>query len=53
MSAVLGATLTAAVIYATYLFAGPLLRRLSELGMMVLMRLAAFILLCVGIEIMW
>jgi multiple antibiotic resistance protein len=53
VSAVLGATLTAAVIYATYLFAGPLMRRLSELGMMVLMRLAAFILLCVGIEILW
>jgi multiple antibiotic resistance protein len=53
VSAVVGATLTAAVIYATYLFAGPLMRRLSELGMMVLMRLAAFILLCVGIEILW
>ena len=52
-SALLGATMTAAVIYATYLFAGPLLRRLSNLGMIVLMRLAAFILLCVGIEILW
>ena len=52
-SAFIGATLTAMVIYATYLFAAPLLRRLGQLGMIVMMRLAAFILLCVGIEIMW
>jgi multiple antibiotic resistance protein len=50
---VIGATLTAAVIYASYLFAAPLLRRLGDLGTIVLMRLAAFILLCVGIEILW
>ena len=53
VSAIIGATLSAAVIYATYLFAAPLLRRLGQLGVIVLLRLAAFILLCVGIEIMW
>ena len=53
VSAIIGATLSAAVIYATYRFATPLLRRLGQLGMIVLLRLAAFILLCVGIEIMW
>jgi multiple antibiotic resistance protein len=53
ISALLGATLTAAVIYVAYVFAGPLLRRLGNLGMIVLMRLAAFILLCVGVEILW
>ena len=53
MAAVIGATLTTLVIYASYLFAGPLLRRLGALGTIVLMRLAAFILLCIGIEILW
>ncbi|HEX6287626.1 MAG TPA: MarC family protein [Herpetosiphonaceae bacterium] len=53
VAAVVGATLTALVIYASYLFAAPLLRRLGDLGTIVLMRLAAFILLCVGIEILW
>jgi multiple antibiotic resistance protein len=52
-AAVVGATLTAGVIYLCYLFAAPLLRRLGDLGTIVLMRLAAFILLCIGIEILW
>ena len=53
VAAVVGATLTALVIYVSYLFAAPLLRRLGDLGTIVLMRLAAFILLCIGIEILW
>lgn len=52
-AALVGASLTAAVIYLSYRFAAPLLRRLGALGTIVLMRLVAFILLCIGIEILW
>jgi len=51
--ALLGLTLSAAVIYLTYRYSGALLRKLGRTGTMVLMRLAAFILLCIGIEILW
>jgi multiple antibiotic resistance protein len=48
-----GAAVTAAVVYLSYRYAPPLLRRMGEIGTMVMMRLAAFILLCIGIEMMW
>lgn len=51
--AILGATLTMGVIYFTYRNAGALLRRLGPMGTVVMMRLVAFILLCIGIEIIW
>ena len=51
--ALLGLTLSAAVIYLTYRYSGSLLQKLGRTGTMVLMRLAAFILLCIGIEILW
>jgi multiple antibiotic resistance protein len=51
--ALLGITLSAAVVYLTYRYSGSLLRKLGQTGSMVLMRLAAFILLCIGIEILW
>ncbi|MCU0758619.1 MAG: NAAT family transporter [Steroidobacteraceae bacterium] len=51
--ALLGLTLSAAVIYLTYRYSGTLMQRLGRTGSMVLMRLAAFILLCIGIEILW
>lgn len=51
--ALLGLFLSAAVIYLTYRYSGSLLRKLGRTGTMVLMRLAAFILLCIGIEILW
>ena len=37
----------------TYRYAGRLLRPLGEVGLVVFLRLSAFILLCIGFEIMW
>jgi multiple antibiotic resistance protein len=51
--ALLGLVVSAAVIYLTYRYSGQLMRKLGQTGSMVLMRLAAFILLCIGIEILW
>lgn len=51
--AALGAALTVAVVYLCYRHGATLLIRLGEVGTMVMMRLLAFILLCIGIEIMW
>ncbi len=51
--ALVGLTLAAAVVYLTYRYSGTLLIKLGRTGTMVLMRLAAFILLCIGIEILW
>lgn len=43
----------AATIYVSYRFAGALARVLGPGGVNVLVRLSAFILMCIGIEIMW
>ena len=51
--ALLGAAITSLVIYGVYRHSAALLARLGEVGTLVMMRLAAFILLCIGIEIMW
>ena len=51
--AALGAAITALVIYLCYRHAGTLLNLLGDIGTLVIMRLLAFILLCIGIEIMW
>ena len=51
--ALVGLSVSAAVVYLTYRYSGSLLRKLGRTGTMVLMRLAAFILLCIGIEILW
>ena len=51
--AVIGAAITVAVVYLCYRHAANLLTRLGEVGTMVMMRLLAFVLLCIGIEIMW
>lgn len=50
---VAGAALTAAVLYVIFRNSARLLERLGEIGTLVMMRLMAFILLCIGIEIMW
>jgi multiple antibiotic resistance protein len=52
-TAVVGAALTAAVIYLSNRHAGGMLGRLGPLGTLVMMRLAAFILLCMGLDILW
>jgi multiple antibiotic resistance protein len=51
--AVLGATLTVGVVYLVYRHAAALMAKLGEVGALVMIRLMAFILLCIGIEIMW
>lgn len=52
-AAMVGATLTVAVIYLIYRHSARLLMRLGPVGTMVMMRMLAFVLLCIGIEIMW
>jgi len=51
--AVLGAAATALAIYLVYRNGGRLLAKLGDIGTIVTMRLFAFILLCIGFEIMW
>ena len=48
-----GAALVSLVLYFLFKNAAAVLRRLGEIGTLVMMRLMAFILLCVGIQIMW
>lgn len=51
--AVLGATVTVGVVYLVHRHSATLMRRLGEVGTLVMTRLMAFILLCIGIEIIW
>jgi len=51
--AVLGATVTVGVVYLVHRHWASLMRRLGEVGTLVMTRLMAFILLCIGIEIIW
>jgi multiple antibiotic resistance protein len=48
-----GATLTVVVIYLVYRNTRRLLARLGDVGTLVMARLMAFVLLCIGIEILW
>ena len=50
---VAGAALTAGVLYVIFRNSARLLNRLGDVGTLVMARLMAFILLCIGIEIMW
>jgi multiple antibiotic resistance protein len=52
-ASLLGVILTVTGIYLCYRFAGALLHRLGSIGTMVLLRLSAFLLLCIGMEIGW
>jgi multiple antibiotic resistance protein len=49
----LGILIVAATVYFCYRYAGPILRKLGATGTMVVMRLSAFMLLCIGIHIGW
>src|ERR1700674_2771997 len=51
--AVLGVVAIAVTIYLAYRFAENIARLLGETGLEVLVRLSAFILMCIGIEIIW
>ena len=53
LAVTIGATLTVAVIYLVYRNASALMARLGEVGMLVMTRLLAFVLLCIGISIVW
>ena len=52
-AAVIGLAAIAATIYVCYRFAENIERLLGETGTNVFIRLSAFILLCIGIEILW
>ena len=45
--------MTGLAIYLAYRFAATVARLLGETGLDVLVRLSAFILICIGIEILW
>jgi multiple antibiotic resistance protein len=51
--ALIGLALSALAVYLTYRYSRPLLRRLGETGILVLTRLAAFLLLAIGVDILW
>lgn len=51
--AAFGAAITSYVVYLVYRHSARLLDRLGTIGAMVMARLMAFILLCIGIEIIW
>lgn len=51
--AAIGAAITAAVVYLVFRNGGRLLMRMGEVGTLVMMRLMAFVLLCIGIQILW
>jgi multiple antibiotic resistance protein len=49
----LGILIVAAAVYVCYRYADVILRKLGATGAAVLMRLSAFILLCIGVQIAW
>ena len=52
-SAIIGPALVAVTIYLSYRFAENLARLLGETAMNVIVRLTSFILLCIGVQIVW
>lgn len=52
-SALMGLFAIALTVYGSYRFATPLVRYLGQTGVNVLVRLTAFILVCIGIQIAW
>ena len=52
-AAVAGIVAICVTIYVCYRFAAPLARYLGQVGVNVLVRLSAFILVCIGIQIAW
>lgn len=53
VSSILGVVAVAATVYFCYRYADRLVSRLGEIGAVIVLRLSAFILLCLGIQIMW
>lgn len=52
-AAILGAAVIALTIYLSYRFAESIARALGETAMNVMIRLSSFILLCIGVQILW
>ena len=50
---VIGVTLVAATVFVAYRYADRMSRLIGETGMNVLLRLTAFILFCIGVQIVW
>jgi multiple antibiotic resistance protein len=48
-----GVTLIAATIFVCFLYADRIMQRLGDTGASVVLRLSAFILLCIGVQIFW
>jgi multiple antibiotic resistance protein len=48
-----GSAVTAIAVFLSYRYSGWLVRKLGALGTVILRRLSAFILLCIGVELMW
>lgn len=53
IGAVIGSALVAASVYLCYAFADRLARALGETSMNVIMRLSSFLLVCIGVQIIW
>jgi multiple antibiotic resistance protein len=53
IGAVIGAVLIAASVYLCYAFADRLARAIGETAMSVIMRLSSFLLVCIGVQIIW
>ena len=53
LAAVLGSGVLAVIVYLTYRFAEPIGRFLGETALNIIIRLSSFILLCIGVQIMW
>ena len=53
VAAFLGCAMIAISIYIAYRFAEPIGRALGQTAMSVIVRLSSFILLCIGVQIVW
>jgi multiple antibiotic resistance protein len=53
VAAVLGCGVLAVIVYLTYRFAEPIGRFLGDTALNIIVRLSSFILLCIGVQIVW
>ena len=53
IAALVGPALLAATVYLSYRFAEGIARFVGQTAMNVIVRLSSFILLCIGVEILW
>jgi multiple antibiotic resistance protein len=53
VAALLGSGVLAVIVYLTYRFAEPIGRFLGETALNIIIRLSSFILLCIGVQIIW